>query len=162
MSPLHAWMRQLRGLEHSSCSNLQVSMPATVASASLDLKAEAFQAVAHGELWLRRLMGCEKRGKKQAEGSLILLVSYTLLLLGRISQKYLIQGCSWLSVQAAPGHRTQPSRQWQKQPFSFLQSRAGGTRWQWFQADKLMVHTWEVVRAAGKISHKENWRECLG
>lgn len=94
MSPLDACMRQLGGLEHSSCSNLQVSMPAPVASASLDLKAEAFQAVAHGELWLRRLTGCGKRGKKQAEGSLIFLVSDTLLLLGRVSQKYLIQGCS--------------------------------------------------------------------
>lgn len=81
MSPLDACMRQLGGLEHSSCSNLQVSMPAPVSSASLDLKAEAFQAVAHGELWLRKLTGCGKRGKKQAEGSLIFLVSYMSLLL---------------------------------------------------------------------------------
>lgn len=100
-----------RGLNKAAGSGWRAAaaLAAPVAWASLGLKAKSFQATADWELWLSRSRWlAARRVKKRAGRKFLLFLGPYALLLERIPQKCLTQGCSQFSIQAAPEHGIQP------------------------------------------------------
>lgn len=135
MSLLDTSMWWLEELESSCCADLQLSAVVPVTWVSLVWKAKAFQAIAESELQLMR-EGLQWE-KSEDIGRRRFALSYQLhIALWRLQQKCLIPGCSWLSVQVAPGHIDRVALPFFARP-SFLEHPVAyfAARGQWFQGD---------------------------